>query len=263
MNSHDYIELNKLSHLHNGNSIFFCKTDYIINEFETIKKNHSNQNIVLISGNSDYPITEDIIRIMPHNIKKWYAQNALANSDILEPIPIGMENKKESSRFGHGIGYHDRVTDKENIINNLPNISPNNFIYANFNVQTNPKYRTFIKNAILDIKHIDWQEANLDLKTYYTSILPYKMVLCPIGNGIDTHRLWETLYCNRIPITIKVGNYKIYEMYKKLPIIILNSIEEIRDFDHMNKLYEQIINSKYEKKLLDINYWKEKILKIS
>lgn len=86
------------------------------------------------------------------------------------------------------------------------------------------------------------------------------MVLCPIGNGVDTHRLWETLYCNRVPITIKIGNFKIYDLYKKLPIIILDSLEEILDKQHIITLYKKTINKNYDYSLLDYSYWKEKII---
>ena len=103
----ELIQLNKFSELHDGEKIIFCKTDFLDSEFNNISK--INGDVILITGNSDYAITDDIVKRAPKNIKKWYAQNALTNSDLVTPIPMGIENKLESLRLGHGIGYFERV----------------------------------------------------------------------------------------------------------------------------------------------------------
>lgn len=95
----------------------------------------------------------------------------------------------------------------------------------------------------------------------FHKIMNYKMVLCPAGNGIDTHRLWETLYSNRIPITIKAGNYKIYELYEKLPIVILDRPQELLDYGLIDSKYQEVINKTYNMDLLKVDYWKDIILK--
>jgi hypothetical protein len=110
----DFIQINKFSKLHNGDKVIFCKTDFIIDEFQKISKIPNE--VILITGNSDYPIDEHRFYLKPDNIKKWYAQNALINDDILVPLPIGLENKLKSIRPGHGIGYYDRVLEKEQLL---------------------------------------------------------------------------------------------------------------------------------------------------
>ena len=92
-------------------------------------------------------------------------------------------------------------------------------------------------------------------------MLDYKIILCPVGNGIDTHRLWEVLYSNRIPITVKVNNYGIYKLYETLPIIILDKIEDLLDYDLIYKKYNEIISNDYNLDIIDYDYWKNKILK--
>lgn len=253
MKNIDYLQINKFSSLHNNSNIFFCKTDFILNDFETIS--NLNNEVVLITGNSDYAITDKIVEIMPSNIKYWYAQNALSNHNKIKPLPIGIENKYDSLRKGHGISYYDRVSEKEYIINNLPDHSTDKLIYANFNINTNPKYRHTLKQICSDLVYIDWEEPKLTLTNLFHKFLEYRMVLCPIGNGIDTHRLWEVLYCNRIPITIKIGEYKIYELYKQLPIIVLESIDELYDLQLIQTKYDNILNKSYNMSLLNSKYW--------
>jgi len=258
MNNIDFIQINKFSELHNNNTVFFCKTDFILEEFDSIRK--CDKDIVLITGNSDYGITDKIIEAAPKNIKKWFAQNALSNNEILEPLPIGLENKIESSRSGHGIGYKERMTIKEKLLSSNPNIVPSKQIYANFNISTNLSYRSMIKKICIQCPHIDWQDSNLTLEDLFQTISHYRMMVCPIGNGVDTHRLWEALYYNIIPITIKVNNYKIYKLYEQLPIIILNNIVDLLDSSLINTKYQEAIHKNYEKNLLTYEYWKTKIL---
>lgn len=256
----NYIEINKFSKLHNAKNIIFCKTDFLFEEFEFIKK--LEDEVILITGNSDYPITDYHINLAPKNIKKWFAQNALSNSEILEPLPLGLENKIVSFREGHGIGYFDRVLKKEELLNRNLKINPGKKIYANFKTSTNVTYRSLISNICNSSKHIDYEEPNLTLEQFFDKILDYEIIVCPIGNGIDTHRLWEVLYSNRIPLTIKTGEFKIYELYNKLPIIILEKIEDLNNEDLINKKLNLVKNNVYNLNLLNYNYWEEKILSL-
>lgn len=262
MKNIDFVQINKLSQLHNTRNIIFCKTDYVLQEFTEIIK--QTNDVILITGNSDYPITDSLLKHVPKNIKKWYCQNAVSNNQIICPIPLGLENKKESYRSNHGIGYGQRVEEKENIINNIEtNKIPKKLIYANYNENTNLQHRKQLNNIIDKVTHITSTPAKLNIKEFFNEILDHKMVLCPIGNGIDTHRLWETLYCNRVPVIFKMGEYKIYKLYEQLPIIILHSFDEILDKKYMLKQYEQIMLKQYNIKLLCSQYWISEIIKES
>jgi hypothetical protein len=253
----ELIQLNKFSDLHDGKKVIFCKTDFLIDEFKYIKT--LNQDVILITGNSDYGITDDIVRMAPKNIKKWYAVNALTNSELVIPIPIGIENKLESLRKGHGIGYPERGQEKENLLNNINIKFPEKFIYSNCNIHTNYNERIKYKNISIECPHIDWEEPNLSLSNFFNRILDYKMTLCPVGNGVDTHRLWEVLYSNRVPITIKVGDFGIYKLYEKLPIVILDKIEDLYNRELIEEKYKEVISNDCNLYLIDYDYWKNKI----
>lgn len=253
----EIIEINKLSKLHNGKNIIFCKTDFLIEEFRNIST--INNEVILISGNSDYAITDNLMKLLPSNVIKWFAQNALSNDNRLIPIPMGIENKLPSERNGHGIGYYDRVEIKEKLIERRLNITPTKKIYSNFQVSTNYNHRNPIKNLCINSNHIDWEEPTLSLEQFFDKILDYEMVVCPAGNGVDTHRLWEVLYSNRIPITIKVGNFKIYELYEELPIIILNSLDELNDVNLINEKLLDLNSKLLNIEFIDLNFWINKI----
>ncbi len=253
----EIIELNKFSNLHDSEKIIFCKTDFISSELENISRLPNK--VILITGNSDYPITDHNTKNLPENIIKWYAQNALTFHEKIEPIPMGIENRFDCNREGHGIGYFDRVELKENLINRNLSVTPTKNIYANFQVSTNFSHRIQVRDVCSTSIHIDWEEPNLNLENFFNKILEYKMVVCPAGNGVDTHRLWEVIYSNRIPITIKVGEYKIYDLYKKLPIVILDNIEQLMDLSLINEKYEESKNNFKNIDMIDFNFWKNEI----
>lgn len=255
-----FIQINKFSKLHNNIDIIFNKyhsNDNISELLTYVKK--LDHNVVLITGNSDYPV-HGMAAAIPHNVTKWFAQNALANHDKLEPIPIGLENKlvSEIGEY-HGVGY-PRVQEKEDLLSRNIIKQPSKLVYANFNVNTNLDYRQHIRQACIQSSFIDWEEPVLSISELFDKFLDYKMVVCPVGNGIDTHRLWEVLYSKRIPITIKVGDFKIYKLYEKFPIIVLDHHEQLLNHDIIMRKYEQILVNKYDWRMLDVTYWENKML---
>jgi hypothetical protein len=252
------VQINKFSKLHNSDIIFFCKTDFIFDEFKRIKD--IPHDIILITGNSDYPIDDLTFSLKPNNIKKWYAQNALVNDEILIPLPIGLENQLESIRPGHGVGWGERVAEKEKLLSRNLITQPSKKYYSNFNISTNYSYRSKIKDICIKSPHIDWEESNLSLTEFFDKLLDYEAIICPIGNGIDTHRLWEVLYSNRIVITIKVGNFKIYELYEKLPIILLEDESQLYNEKLLDSKLNEIKNKQFNMDMLNFNFWESQIL---
>ena len=59
---------------------------------------------------------------------------------------------------------------------------------------------------------------------WYETLGDHRLVLCPRGNGLDTHRVWETLYVGRIPVVAASAMDAVFE---RLPVIILGSWDEL------------------------------------
>lgn len=257
----DYIETNKFSYIIGDSptiSVIFCKTDYLFQEFELIK--NLNKKIILLTGNSDFPITEDHVRQAPENLVRLYGQNVLCNDNRFVPVPMGLESSVISRRgFGHGV-YYDRSKDLQDLLVSYTDEEKNfsraeNFIYSNFSIGTNPTHRQPVYDFSKNINFITSGERK-SVPDFHQAILNHKITLCPAGNGVDTHRLWEVLYLNRIPLTIfanqnsrqgsgtALPNNKEYAIYKKLyaqlPIIILDRIEDLRDKNLIENLYNKV-----------------------
>jgi hypothetical protein len=249
------IQINKFSHLHDGVNYIFCKTDFLLEEFSYI--NTLNNEVVLISGNSDYVIDNNIFSKLPKNVVKWYAQNALITNDILECIPLGIENYEPAIRNNHGIGY-DRVRIKDFKINNKEDKIPSKFIYSNFNVETNRNHRNQVRNVCINTNFIDWDEPTLSLESFFDKILDYEAIVCAQGNGPgDNHRIYETLYMGRIPITFNRTMYD--NLHKNFPVVLLEDINLLTDIDYMSKAIKTAKNKTWDKNKLSCDFWIDKI----
>lgn len=249
-------QLNKLSELHDGKKIFFTKTDYIDRDLVTIGT--LDNEVILISGNSDFDINESHIHKMPSNLKVWFATNAIIKHEKIIHLPIGLDNGIESLRDGHGVKW-DTVKLKDDFIYNHEKKEPTKFIYSNFRVITNIQHRSRVKQVCETTPYITWEEPNLTIPEFYSKILDYEAVVCPSGNGRgDNHRLYEVIYLNRIPITFNKVMYDL--IYHKLPVVLLDSPVQLQNYDFMKEQIEIQKQKNWNRDLLDINYWKNLIL---
>lgn len=215
---------------------FFIKTDYIhsfFNDNNIIKQSKFQ----LITHNSDYVIDESYVQYLQHdNLLQWYAQNVSYEHKKLIPIPIGIANEQ----WVHG--------DIETITKTIENeYSKKYLIYANFNVQTNLIQRSYC------LKYIKPQyfEYNVSFKTYLRHLSQAYFSICPIGNGIDTHRIWESLYLKTIPIVENTYNILYLKKKYNLPIIIIDDWSQLELLEINEFIYNNLIKS-FNPSILDI-----------
>lgn len=249
-------QLNKLSKYHDGKFIFFTKTDYLRNDFDEILK--LDNEVILISGNSDFVIDDTLNKLMPKNIKVWFATNVITENPKIIPIPLGIENYEKSVREGHGVGY-DRGLTKETFILNHQDRTPTGFIYSNCRRGTNPGLRDRIIDISKKNDYITWEEPNLSIESFFDRVLDFEAVLCPQGNGFgDNHRIYETLYLNRIPIT--TGGHVHKSLHHNFPVVLVEDIELLKNYDFLREQVDIAKSKVWDRSLLDLDYWKNRIL---
>ena len=93
-------------------------------------------------------------------------------------------------------------------------------------------------------------------ENYINNVNSHLFVFSPRGNGIDTHRTWECLYMNTIPIEKRNINN---QFYTDLPICFVNDWEEVTE-DFLSKEYIRIKTNECNLDKLNFEYWKTKIL---
>ena len=124
-------------------------------------------------------------------------------------------------------------------IEELREIKKDNLCYANFSM-TSP-YRTTLAKWIPTQDYIDYlfpkrfdkidagveadilSDDGLSLEEFATTLASYKFAIAPVGNGIDTHRLWECILTNTVPIVQDAFCNRVFS--KIWPMIIVGRYE--------------------------------------
>jgi FkbM family methyltransferase len=207
---------------------------------------HLFQNdFILVTHNSDGEIRkcEDVVNILNcDKLLKWFGQNICFDHEKLCFLPIGLAN----SQWPHGnlSAFHNT---------RFSSTSKTNDVYFNFNISTNiikrkPCY-DILKNKLQWLATINPTENHKRLSTF-------RFCICPDGNGMDTHRLWECLYLNVVPIVIK-NEFTNLLVKQNIPLVVLDSWENFdlnslkySDFDfESNSLQELLDFSNYSSKI--------------
>ena len=77
-----------------------------------------------------------------------------------------------------------------------------------------------------------------------------KLALCPEGNGVDTHRIWESLLVRTLPV-MKKTKFSTNLISNDVPVFLiedwsdLNNLTEEQIFDIYNKNLSSLTNVKF------------------
>ena len=92
-------------------------------------------------------------------------------------------------------------------------------IYFFFSLGTHPS-RQECYHALRNRLEFNQPRARED---YFVELKRHRYAICPRGNGLDTHRLWECLYLDVIPIMLKTDSVNI----GNLPVIYVDSWDDL------------------------------------
>ena len=238
----NYIDLFTLDEIANYTHIF-CYTD-AINDFLQKFFNHLRNDITIITHNSDLGIDSKYEHYLNGNkIKRWFCQNRYINHNKLSSLPIGLAN----SQWEHG---NQDMLSKIKSENNKKEI----LVYKNFDIGTNIGARTHC-NDITNKLGISMYPRDTN-ENYWRSISKSVFTIAPHGNGVDSHRIWECLYLESVPI---VEYHECFSQFKHLPILFVDSYRDITKDFLKQKIDIFYPFSKYNLEILDLNYWKYKM----
>lgn len=204
---------------------------------------------LIITGHSDYPIVSDIVRRYP--LAKWFGVNN--QSSLAYGLPLGITNNTQESEVHPIYGNTDIMVDIANKPRDIHNL-----VYMNFAIHTYPVERQRVWDMFKDKQWVTSEQPENSLdgrKRFLQNARNHSFVLCPRGNGIDTHRLWETLYMGSIPIVIRDITHS---NWTDLPILFVDSWEEVSEQRLINEL-KRFQNTHWNMEKILIGYWIERI----
>tara|TARA_Y100000992_G_scaffold62219_1_gene38146 strand:- start:724 stop:1455 length:732 start_codon:yes stop_codon:yes gene_type:complete len=181
---------------------------------------------------------------MPNCISKWYSVNVNYADKKLIPIPLGLANNYSpknllSKDFGD-IDFETMKIDK---------------IYINFNKYTNLKERHHLYDLFQNFNWATIDRKILDFKEYQDNLKNHKFVLCPWGNGVDTHRIWEALYSGSIPV---IKDHITFKCLKSLPVIFIDDFKNL-NHDYLIDKSKELEPISIGDEFLNLKYWIKKV----
>jgi hypothetical protein len=134
------------------------------------------------------------------------------------PLPIGLENPTY-------VPFKLDFVRAVNETNLIPWERRKYLLYLNFNSATNPSARKHLLTRFKDIPEVLISQKRLDYASYMNHIGDSKFVLCPRGNGLDTHRFYETILMGSIPV---VENSTLFPLFRDGKALVLPSFSELK-----------------------------------
>ena len=229
-------------------NIIFVKTDLREIFFKTIHPNIKHKYILLTHNSDENIVTEDT-KYIDEKIIHWFAQNlTIPENEKLSLLPIGFENRLYLN--------NGKVKNLKIIENNQNN--KNNKILSSFNVNTNFRARNELLKILPNYKNVDNRLFDTPLD-YLNNLKNYKFLVCPEGNGIDTHRIWEGLLARTIPIMLN-SVFAQNLQSKGVPLVLLNDWRELSNFNvEIIEENYKVFEDKNFDEFTKISYWMKKI----
>jgi hypothetical protein len=227
-------------------SCVYCKVDHLIGLFDQVRKTRSR--VVLVSSESDRPITREFFERCPPQIACWFSTNIQVKHQRLSALPLGLANS------------YCGITLKASLIatHSRPFAGRSRWLYVNFRTASNPAVREPLLHHFRSLRDVDLvtvREGGLGFEGFLDEMTSHRFVLCPPGNGTDTHRLWEALYSRTIPVAFA---HPSMDGFRDLPILFVEDLRELtRDF--LAGEYARITSSNWKWQKLFLPWWRSKI----
>jgi hypothetical protein len=225
------------SYIEEGDFIFI-NTD-TINQFIQILKSLKIQKINLVCHNSDLSFSKKMLDELRDYVNHIYAVNCIVEDDIITKIPLG---------------FSDRLIPI--ILNTSLSKSKEYLLYMNFNIHSGRiKERVECRNYFINFDWIKFEDL-VSEEQYYKNLSSSKYSLCPIGAGLDTHRFYESIFFDTIPI---VKRNEISDLHIKFPCIVVNNWDDINQYylsDNYQDYSKMILEwKKNNPNWLDAKFW--------
>jgi hypothetical protein len=194
-------------------------------------------------------------------LKAVFGANSEPSDGIVQSLPLGLTNETKETPL-HGILGNDDHLYLASYESEFPSaFHPE--LYANFTLETNASSRKELVSTL--------RKLPTSIKVFYSrpefsqagrvrflrKCRTSNFVLCPEGNGIDTHRLWETLYMGGTPIVKR--NKFMSSLFDQLPVVQVKDWEDLALPDFLEREWGLARAKIWDKSLLLQSTWSKLI----
>lgn len=216
----------------------------------------------IVVSHSDFKTARsDLLRIKATTrIQHVFGTNTVPFRQFSYSLPLGLTSDEKFSDVHHLFSDHSLLYKAH--IQTEPKSSFDGTIYSNFNFKTNRKKRLPLLNLLPDLPYkVINHEPDVSVEgrvSYLSNLRSASLVLCPEGNGVDTHRLWETLYMGGTPVLLR--NPALSSILDQLPVIQLKSWTQLKNQSFIEESWTRVAHFQWNPELLNKSYWQQKVL---
>ena len=204
----------------------------------------ADASLVMINANDDTSFPQSLAPALDDpRIKRWFAVNKAFEHPKLSAIPLGIARPF----WPHG---SQRTIDRAA---RLP-VETAGLVYMNFDSSTN-KAKRGEALAKLSSKPFIFNGGRKPFELYLAEQRKYRFSICPFGNGLDSHRVWECFYTGVIPIVL---DCPLYRDFAKLPFCMVKDWDDLSE-DFLNAFLSRLDKGAFDMSMLDFSYWRKLI----
>jgi hypothetical protein len=190
-----------------------------------------------------YSFTNWTFDRIPKQVVKWFCTNCDIDDPRVVHIPFGIPDWS-----------YDLITTAR--ANGL-HLSDDRPIQQYSNFQLNTLERVAIRNGYVSTGSGVYTEQNeISHEQFVERLLKSHIVLCPSGNGLDTYRNLEALYCGCLPYIMTEGNGHWLTPYRALHVTGMLNSGTIVDFKWKR-------TNVLDDTPADLDYWRKQISEAS
>lgn len=213
-----------------GGDIVFVKTDYLKNNFfqrEILPE--IKVPFMLISGISSFEVDNYVPILENEFVMRWYCTNPPIKHEKIIGLPIGFEEAERDG--GNQKILHEFLSKSHK--------NKRNKILLPYHTLSTNTARNEAASYLKELPFVDVQTEKLKFDEYLELLAKYKYCICLEGAGFDTHRNYECLLVNTLPI-MKQSNIKLIYDDWNLPY------EFVTDWKSIDKIFfTKISNTRY------------------
>jgi hypothetical protein len=193
--------------------VIFCPSNRL-NEFLEDYNSYINASVI-ICGNSDFEFHQ-LPKPLPASVKQLFLQNSfISENPLISTLPIGIEN------FRWGVNGNPKFMKSDiTFMDRKAEV-----LIGPFGLTHPIRYEIKEKFSGGGISGASLLAERCGPREYSEIASKYRFVGAVRGNGVDTHRLWETLYRGSIPL-IQNDEWAMGLRGLNLPIIEIDNWEE-------------------------------------
>ena len=202
----------------------------------------SGRRAVIVVGHSDYELTaKDAVRLAALALPRAIFASNLTAGPLVRKIlcadylPLGLSNPTLETARHEIFGDWSLVRDValEGALSPRPHEAR---VYANFDSRTAPEHRDQLAGICRELDHIDIgtiEVSQAGRLAYLREMRDAGLVLCPRGNGPDTHRFYEALYVGALPVVLSSSYAAKIANRFRLPHLALATWSELYDLENL------------------------------